>query len=57
MGIGVWVAGLTMAWGSVFPAQLAGVLAAGLGMVAGSLLPQWLTDTRTPHRLLPEGTG
>jgi len=57
MGIGVWIAGLSMAWGAVFPAQLAGVLAAGLGMVAGSLLPQWLADTRTPHRMLPEGTG
>jgi len=57
MGIGVWIAGLTMAWGSVFPAQLAGVLGAGLGMVAGSLLPQWLGDTRTPHRLVPEGSA
>ncbi len=55
-GIGIWIAGLNMAWGEVFPAQLAGILAATLGMVAGSLLPQWMSDTRTPHRLLPVGT-
>jgi len=56
MGIGVWLAGLSMAWGAVFPAQLAGVLAAAFGMVAGSLLPQWLANTRTPHRPVPAGT-
>lgn len=56
MGVGVWLAGLSMAWGAVFPAQLAGVLAAAFGMVAGSLLPQWLANTRTPHRPVPVGT-
>jgi len=50
MGIGVWVAGLSMAWGEVFPAQLAGLLASITGMVGGSLLPQWLSNVRTPHR-------
>jgi solute:Na+ symporter, SSS family len=55
LGIGVWIAGLSMAWGEAFPAQLAGVLAAAFGMVAGSLLPQWVSDTRTPHRMLTVG--
>ncbi|WP_343593758.1 sodium:solute symporter family protein [Paracidovorax wautersii] len=57
LGIGVWIAGLSMAWGEVFPAQLAGVLAAAIGMVAGSLLPQWVSDTRTPHRMLTVGSA
>jgi len=48
LGIGVWLAGLGMAWGALFPAQLAGVLAATAGMVAGSLLPQWLRNQHTP---------
>lgn len=50
LGIGVWVAGLSMAWGEAFPAQLAGLLASMAGMVGGSLAPQWLSNTRTPHR-------
>lgn len=50
LGIGVWVAGLSMAWGAAFPAQLAGLLASITGMVAGSLLPQRLANVRTPHR-------
>ncbi|WP_311223511.1 MULTISPECIES: sodium:solute symporter family protein [unclassified Acidovorax] len=57
LGIGVWISGLTMAWGAVFPAQLGGVLAAAFGMVAGSLLPQWLADTRIAHRLVPTGSS
>ncbi|RYF01054.1 MAG: sodium:solute symporter [Comamonadaceae bacterium] len=57
MGIGVWLAGLAMPWGDDFPAQLAGVLAAALGMVAGSLLPQWVANTRTPHRPAPAGSA
>ncbi len=57
LGIGVWIAGLSMAWGEAFPAQLAGVLAAAVGMVAGSLLPQWVSDTRTPHRMLTAGSA
>ncbi len=57
LGIGVWIAGLSMAWGEAFPAQLAGVLAAAFGMVAGSLLPQWVSDTRTPHRMLTAGSA
>ena len=35
-----------------FPAQLAGLLASFAGMVAGSLAPQWVSNTRTPHRPL-----
>ncbi|MFC5610265.1 sodium:solute symporter family protein [Variovorax soli] len=50
LGIGVWLAGLGMAWGEAFPAQLAGLLASVAGMLAGSLAPQWLTNVRTPHR-------
>ncbi|RYF06898.1 MAG: sodium:solute symporter [Comamonadaceae bacterium] len=56
LGIGVWLAGLAMPWGEDFPAQLAGVLAAVCGMVAGSLLPQWVANTRTPHRAAPAGS-
>jgi SSS family transporter len=51
-GIGVWLLFLYTPWGEAFPAQLAGVLASFGGVVAGSLLPQWVTDTRTPHRML-----
>ena len=47
LGIGVWLAGLNMAWGSAFPAQLAGVLSAFVGMVAGSLAPQWVRNQKT----------
>lgn len=57
MGIGVWLCGLAMPWGADFPAQLAGVLAAVAGMVGGSLLPQWVANTRTPHRPAPEGSA
>ncbi|MDI3383372.1 sodium:solute symporter family protein [Xenophilus aerolatus] len=52
LGIGVWLLGLAMPWGAVFPAQLAGVLASMAGMVVGSLAPQWLANVRTPHRPL-----
>jgi len=52
LGIGVWLLFLATPWGAVFPAQLAGVLAAFAGMVVGSLAPQWLANTRTPHRPL-----
>jgi SSS family transporter len=51
-GIGVWLLFLYTPWGEGFPAQLAGVLASFGGLVVGSLLPQWVTDTRTPHRML-----
>ena len=47
LGIGIWLAGLNMNWGSVFPAQLAGVLAAFAGMVVGSLAPQWIRNQKT----------
>ncbi|MCD2163758.1 MAG: sodium:solute symporter family protein [Comamonas sp.] len=47
LGIGIWLAGLNMAWGAAFPAQLAGVLAAFTGMVAGSLLPQAIRNQKT----------
>ncbi|MBB6578779.1 SSS family transporter [Comamonas odontotermitis] len=47
LGIGVWLAGLNMAWGSAFPAQLAGVLSAFAGMLAGSLAPQWVRNQKT----------
>ncbi len=50
LGIGTWIAGLTMPWGEVFPAQLAGLLASMTGMLGGSLAPQWLVNVRTPHR-------
>lgn len=52
LGIGVWLAGLALPWGEVFPAQLAGVLASAAGMVVGSLLPQWMANRRMPHRML-----
>jgi SSS family transporter len=51
-GIGTWLLFLSMPWSAEFPAQLAGVLASFAGMVAGSLVPQWVTNTRTPHRML-----
>ncbi|KQU85168.1 sodium:solute symporter [Variovorax sp. Root318D1] len=51
-GIGTWLLFLAMPWGAAFPAQLAGVLASFGGMLAGSLAPQWVANTRTPHRLL-----
>ena len=47
LGMGVWLAGLNMPWGSAFPAQLAGVLAAFAGMVVGSLVPQWIRNQKT----------
>ncbi|TDS70938.1 sodium:solute symporter family protein [Comamonas sp. JUb58] len=47
LGIGIWLAGLNMAWGAAFPAQLAGVLAAFTGMVLGSLLPQAIRNQKT----------
>ena len=47
LGMGVWLAGLNMPWGSAFPAQLAGVLAAFAGMVLGSLAPQWIRNQKT----------
>ena len=47
LGIGIWLAGLNMAWGAAFPAQLAGVLAAFSGMVLGSLLPQAIRNQKT----------
>ena len=52
LGIGMWLLFLAMPWGTQFPAQLAGVLAAFAGMVVGSLAPQWVANTRTPHRPL-----
>jgi SSS family transporter len=47
LGIGIWLAGLNMNWGSAFPAQLAGVLSAFAGMVIGSLAPQWISNQKT----------
>ncbi|SIR64625.1 sodium:solute symporter family protein [Pseudacidovorax sp. RU35E] len=52
LGVGVWLAGLALPWGAVFPAQLAGVLASAAGMVVGSLMPQWVANRRMPHRML-----
>ena len=52
LGVGVWMTGMNMSWGTVFPAQLAGVLASFAAMVAGSLAPQWLTNYGMPHRML-----
>lgn len=45
LGVGVWLAGLNMGWGAVFPAQLAGVLSAMGGMIVGSLMPQWVPNS------------
>ena len=56
MGVGVWLMFIAMPWGQDFPAQLAGVLSAAFGMVAGSLAPQWLANSRTPHRPLATGS-
>nr|WP_312988850.1 sodium:solute symporter family protein [Comamonas koreensis] len=47
LGIGIWLAGLNMAWGAAFPAQLAGVLAAFTGMIVGSLAPQAIRNQKT----------
>ncbi|MEJ8813776.1 sodium:solute symporter family protein [Variovorax ureilyticus] len=52
LGIGVWLLFLATSWSGVFPAQLAGLLASFTGMVVGSLAPQWVANTRTPHRPL-----
>lgn len=52
LGVGVWLAGLALPWGEVFPAQLAGVLASAAGMFVGSLMPQWVANRRMPHRML-----
>ena len=52
LGIGCWLLLLALPWGTVFPAQLAGVLASAFGMVAGSLAPQWVANQQTPHRPL-----
>ena len=48
LGIGVWLIFMvTPALNTVFPQQLAGLLAAVTGMLAGSLLPQWI---RSPQQ-------
>lgn len=52
LGVGVWLLFLGTPLGVDFPAQLAGVLSAAAGMIAGSLAPQWVSNTRTPHRPL-----
>ncbi|WP_431275451.1 sodium:solute symporter family protein [Variovorax ureilyticus] len=52
LGVGVWLVFLATSWSEAFPAQLAGVLASFGGMVVGSLAPQWVANTRTPHRPL-----
>ncbi|GAB2833104.1 sodium:solute symporter family protein [Comamonas piscis] len=62
LGIGVWLAGLNMAWGAAFPAQLAGVLAAFSGMVVGSLAPQRIRNQKTDVQVfvpdaMPVATG
>ena len=55
LGIGVWLAGLALPWGAVFPAQLAGVLSAMAGIVVGSLAPQWIRNQKTePEPFVPE---
>jgi SSS family solute:Na+ symporter len=57
LGIGAWLLFLATPWGTMFPAQLAGVLAAFFGMVVGSLAPQRLDSIRTPHRPIPDGSA
>ncbi|QSX36623.1 sodium:solute symporter family protein [Shewanella sedimentimangrovi] len=52
LGMTFWLLFLAMPWGEIFPAQLAGLLASFSGMFAGSLLPQWIANSRTPHRPL-----
>jgi Na+/proline symporter len=52
LGICVWLLFLAMPWGEEFPAQLAGLLASFGAMVVGSLAPQWVSNSRTPHRPL-----
>ncbi|MDM0056214.1 sodium:solute symporter family protein [Variovorax fucosicus] len=52
LGIGCWLLLLALPWSTVFPAQLAGVLASAFGMLAGSLAPQWVANQHTPHRPL-----
>jgi len=56
LGIALWLLFLALPWGEEFPAQLAGLLASFSGMFAGSLLPQWIANSRTPHRPLATGT-
>lgn len=55
-GLLAWLAGLATAWGEVFPAQLAGLLAALLGMLAGSFGPQLIRNSHRKH-LPVEGMG
>lgn len=57
LGIGAWLLFLASPWGTMFPAQLAGVLAAFFGMVVGSLSPQWLASIHTPHRPIADGSA
>jgi Na+/proline symporter len=49
-GIGTWVLFLPKVsrLGTVFPGQLAGLLAGLAGMVVGSLAPQWLRNRHDP---------
>ncbi|WP_198150770.1 sodium:solute symporter family protein [Caldimonas taiwanensis] len=49
-GIGTWVLFLPQVsrLGTVFPGQLAGLLAGLVGMVVGSLAPQWLRNRHDP---------
>ena len=45
LGIGIWLIFMvTPALNTIFPQQLAGLLAAVTGMLVGSLLPQWLPN-------------
>jgi SSS family solute:Na+ symporter len=52
LGVLAWLLLLATPAGTVFPAQLAGLLAAIVGMVLGSLGPQALADHRGSHHRL-----
>jgi SSS family solute:Na+ symporter len=49
LGVSVWLLLMFTSAGTVFPAQLAGVLAALLGMLAGSLGPQMVVNAHGSH--------
>ncbi len=52
LGVLVWLVFLATPLGTVFPSQLAGLLAALFGQVAGSLGPQVVGNRRGPHHEL-----
>jgi Na+/proline symporter len=55
LGLGSWLLFLATPAGTVFPAQLAGLLASGAGMVIASLGPQVLANRHGAHYRLAGG--